>query len=296
MPIIKTNQLCKSYGRQIVLQNVDLVIEAGKLVGFLGPNGAGKTTTLRVLMGLLIADSGTAEVLGKDCWAHGKKLRHDVGYLPGDVHFYAGMSGLSTLKYFARIRKVNCDKEINRLADRLELPLRKSVRTYSTGMKQKLGIIQALMHKPDLLILDEPTSALDPLVRTQVFSELRSVIQQGRSVLFSSHSLDEVEELCDEVVILRDGKIVEHQKIEVLRGRALRKVEIVFANHAIGPNEFPSELQLIHRTGARMHCTWAGEVDSLLAWLHSYSLTDLLIERPDLSDLFITYYASTTDE
>ena len=228
MKIITTKNLCKSYGAYRVLYDVDLNVAAGRLVGFLGPNGAGKTTTIRILLGLLRSSSGEARIFGKCCRQYGRSTRADIGYLPGDVHFYPSMSGIATLNHFARVRKKDCSKEIRRLADRFDLPLKRTVRKYSTGMRQKLGLIQALMHKPELLILDEPTSALDPLVRTCVFDELRSVVQDGRTVLFSSHSLHEVDELCDEVIILRQGRIVEQQLIEVLRSRALRKVSITF--------------------------------------------------------------------
>lgn len=293
MQIINTTRLCKTYGPHRVLQDVDLSVQAGKLVGFLGPNGAGKTTTIRILLGLLESTSGTAEIFGRQCKSEGKRIREEVGYLPGDVHFYPSMTGGATLKYFARVRRRDCDREIKRLAERLELPLVRSVRKYSTGMRQKLGLIQSLMHRPDLLILDEPTSALDPLIRTQVFEELKDVIKSGRSVLFSSHSLNEVEELCDEVVILRDGKIVEHQSIEVLRGRALRRVTLVFKQGCPVPTDVPEHFQIIERADSRFVGTWSGPIESLLAWLRSLTIDDVIVERPDLSDLFLTYYSES---
>ncbi len=221
------------------------------------------------------------------------ELRRRVGYLPGDVHLYSNLSGRRSLNFLARARRKDCRKQIERLADVFELPLNQNVRSYSTGMKQKLGLIQAMMHEPELLILDEPTSALDPLVRQNVFSELRDVIDAGRSVLFSSHSLNEVEELCDEVIILRRGKVVEHQTIDVLRGRALRRVEISFTNKMVMPCEFPPELQIVEQNSMNLKCTWAGTTAALLNWLNPFALDDLIIERPDLNDLFITYYSDS---
>ena len=290
MSVIQVNQLCKSYGQHQVLHNIDLNVAAGKLVGFLGPNGSGKTTTIRILLGLLTADSGSTQIFGKDTRKHGKMVRQNVGYLPGDVHFYPQMTGRATLRFMARARKTNAEAEINRLAQSLDLDLDKVVRKYSTGMRQKLGLIQALMHKPDLLILDEPTSALDPLVRKSVFRELKDVVREGRTVLFSSHTLHEVEELCDEVVILREGRIVEFQKIEVLRQRALKRVEIKFANAASPPESMPAQLQVVNRNYGQVQCTWSGDIDILLEWLRTTEVNDLTIERPDLNDLFITYY------
>jgi ABC-2 type transport system ATP-binding protein len=291
MTAIKVEQLCKSYGHQQVLHNVDLSVGRGKLVGFLGPNGAGKTTTIRILLGLLASNSGIAEIFGQNCKTHGKRLRAEVGYLPGDVHFYPNLTGRATLKFFANARRKPAADEIVRLAKVFNLELDKTVRRYSTGMRQKLGLIQALMHKPKLLILDEPTSGLDPLIRKSVFEELRNVVREGRTVLFSSHSLDEVEELCDEVVILRDGRIVEHQKIETLRARALKRVEITFKGNRLSPASFPDRLQVLHQEDGKVHGTWTGEMEALLTWLRDYPVHDLIIEKPDLNDLFITYYA-----
>ena len=290
MSAIKVEQLCKSYGHQEVLHNIDLSVGSGKLVGFLGPNGAGKTTTIRILLGLLSSNSGIAEIFGQSCKQHGKRLRAEVGYLPGDVHFYPNLTGRSTLEFFANARRKDATDEITRLAKVFELELDKTVRRYSTGMRQKLGLIQALMHKPQLLILDEPTSGLDPLVRKSVFEELRNVVREGRTVLFSSHSLDEVEELCDEVVILRDGRIVEHQKIETLRERALKRVEITFKGN-IQPSSFPDQLQVLKQENGKVLGTWTGEIEVLLTWLRDYQIHDLIVEKPDLNDLFITYYA-----
>ncbi len=294
MNVVETRKLCKSYGDHRVLHDVDMQIQAGRLVGFLGPNGAGKTTTLRILLGLLAPGSGDAEIFGKSCRVYGATIRREIGYLPGDVHFYSNISGRATLKFYARVRHRNCEDEFERLASVFELELDKRVRNYSTGMRQKLGLIQALMHCPQLLILDEPTSSMDPLVRQKVFAELRNVIDDGRSVLFSSHSLDEVEQLCDEVIILRDGQIVEHQQIDVLQKRALRRIEIVFQNGQAVPTDVPDGLQIVSRDGQSLKCTWSGDIRRFLNWIESFRIDDLIIERPDLNDLFITYYSDTT--
>lgn len=292
MNIVEASKLCKSYGVHPVLHDVDLTIQKGKLVGFLGPNGAGKTTTLRILLGLLKQDSGNASLFGKSCQRHGKSIRSEVGYLPGDVHVYSNMTGKRLLEFLASARRRDCREEILRLSERFELPLDKTVRKFSTGMRQKLGLIQALMHRPDLLILDEPTSALDPLVRKIVFEELRKVIDDGRTVLFSSHSLNEVEQLCDEVIILRSGRVVEHQKIDVLKNRALRKVEMVFRSSV--PESLPPSFRVIRQNQQSVLGTWTGEIADLLKWLDPDSLEDLIVERPDLNDLFLAYYSETT--
>ena len=297
-PVVQISKLCKSYGSFQVLDEIDSAIEPGKLVGFLGPNGAGKTTTIRILLGLLKATSGDAKLFGKCSRQFGHELRANVGYLPGDVGLYAHLTAMRTLKFWAAARGLNCDAEIKRLAEVFELPLKKRVRKFSTGMKQKLGLIQALMHRPRLLVLDEPTSALDPLVRQNVFAELRNVVAEGRTVLFSSHSLSEVEELCDDVVILRGGKIVEHQSIEVLRKRALRRVELVFRSEDSIPETaaFPDLVKLNSRAKNTCRCTWTGGIQDLLKWIASLDIVDAIIERPDLNDLFITYYSDEVND
>ena len=148
MPIISAEKLCKRYGEHDVLRKIDLNIEPNRLVGFLGPNGAGKTTTIRILLGLLKASSGSAQIDGMDCYRHGKRIRKQVGYLPGDVHFYSNLTGRATLEFMQRVRRVDCSSEVARLSKVLDLELDRKVRKYSTGMRQKLGLIQALMHRP----------------------------------------------------------------------------------------------------------------------------------------------------
>jgi ABC-2 type transport system ATP-binding protein len=266
-------------------------VPAGKLIGFLGPNGAGKTTTIRILLGLLKASGGTAEIFGTSCWRRGRTIRKEIGYLPGDVRFYSNLTGESTLRFLAHARGADCRDEIQRLAAAFDLPLSRSVRKYSSGMKQKLGLIQAMMHRPQLLVLDEPTNSLDPLIRRILFAELRRVTTEGRSVLFSSHALAEVQELCDEVIILRDGRLVEHQSIDKLRRRAVRHVIAQYASGAAVPECFPADVQITQREGAKIEFRWVGTMDNLLSWLHGQQLEDAEIGQPDLEDLFLTYYA-----
>lgn len=287
---IECVDLNKRYGPQRVLHSVSFSIQPGKLVGFLGPNGAGKTTTIRILLGLLKPSSGTALVQGRSSRSEGHIIRRQIGYLPGDVHFYPGLTGRQTLKFLSGARGIDCEDQINRLAKSLDLDLTKRVRRYSTGMRQKLGLIQAMMHRPELLILDEPTSALDPLVRKVVFRELRKTVDEGRTIVFSSHSLAEVEELCDEVIILRAGRIVEQQTIEHLKHRALRRIRLTLADGTPFPTTFPAELNQMNRQGRSLTAAWTGSSTKLISWLDQLTLADVIIEKPDLNDLFLAYY------
>ena len=290
MNAIEAIDLRKCYGPREVLRDVRLTMPAGAIFGFLGPNGAGKTTTIRILLGLLRATAGKALLFGEDAWRHGARLRRDIGYLPGDVRFYDWFTGRATLDFFNAARGGRHREEIRRLQGVFDLELDRKVRRYSRGMKQKLGLIQALMHKPKLLILDEPTTALDPLVREALYDELRNVAKEGRSILFSSHTLTEVEELCDEVAIVRAGRIIEHEKIAVLKSRAVRHVEILSAPGATLP-AIPGGLRVLSRLDGKLSGAWTGPVQPLLNWLSQSAVHDVSIAPPDLEDLFMAYYA-----
>lgn len=290
MNAVATVGLTKCYGAQAALRDLSFHVPAGRLFGFLGPNGAGKTTMLRLLLGLLRPTRGRAEVLGRDAWRAGPALRAEVGYLPGDVRFYGWLTGRATLAFLDAARGHRAGDELPRLVARFDLDLDRRVRDYSRGMKQKLGLIAALMHRPRLLILDEPTTALDPLMRAALYDELRAVVASGRTVLFSSHTLAEVEELCDEVAILRAGRLVEQERIDVLRARALRHVELRLRDGAVVPSP-PAGFELVDRTGGQWRGTWTGPPAPLLAWLAQCPVDDVTIAPPDLDDLFLAYYS-----
>jgi ABC-2 type transport system ATP-binding protein len=296
MDALCTHNLCKSYGPHEVLHKANLRVPTGCLFGFLGPNGAGKTTTIRILLGLLRASAGRAEVLGRDAWTEGPRLRAKVGYLPGEVRLYDHLTGRATLAFMDAARGGGATQEIKRLVDRFDLDLGKRVRDYSRGMKQKLGLIQAMVHRPELLILDEPTIALDPLVRQTLFEELRSVARDGRTVFFSSHTLSEVEELCHEVAILRDGWVIEQNRIDVLRAHALRRVEILLEPGTSPTRPPPTGLQISQQADTRIAGTWQGPVAPLVSWLAAQPLRDVTIAPPHLEDLFLTYYAEARPE
>lgn len=291
MDAVATHSLTKRYGAHAALRGLNFRVSAGRLFGFLGPNGAGKTTAIRLLLGLLRATAGRAEVLGRDAWRDGPRLRAEVGYLPGDVRFYDWMTGRATLAFLDTARGSRAGSELRRLVERLDLDLDKRVRDYSGGMKQKLGLIAALMHRPQLLILDEPTTSLDPLMREVLYEELRNTVAEGRTVLFSSHTLAEVEALCDEVAILRDGQLIEQQRMDVLRTRAVRHVEVRFRDGAQPRPTPPQGLEIREQAGDRLLATWAGSPDGLLAWLSRCAVEDVTIAPPDLDDLFLAYYA-----
>ena len=295
MNAVSTEKLSKRYGRHEALRGIDLIVPEGSLFGFLGPNGAGKSTAIRIMMGLLRSTSGAARVLGRDAWRDGPRLRRDIGYLPGDVRFYESYTGGRVLSFLNSARGGRDGDELRRLADKFELDLSRRVRAYSRGMKQKLGLIAALMHRPRLLILDEPTTGLDPLMRQALFDELRAASAEERTVLFSSHTLAEVETLCSDVAVVRNGLLIEQDRVDVLRQRALRHVEVVFRDgHPDVPP--PEGFRVERRTDDRLEGAWIGAVDPLLRWLASASVRDVSISRPRLEDLFLAYYSDVAEE
>jgi ABC-2 type transport system ATP-binding protein len=298
MDVVVTRDLRKSYGAREVLHGIDLRVPAGSLYGFLGPNGAGKTTTIRILLGLLRASGGSATLLEGDAWRDGARLRADIGYVSGDVRLYDNATGRSTIRFFDSARGGGSTGEINRLAQAFDLArdLDRKVRSYSKGMKQKLALILALMHRPRLLIMDEPTSVVDPLVREVIYSELRNAAGEGRTVLFSSHTLSEVEQLCDRVAIVRDGYLVEQDRVETLRRRAVRRVEILFAGDSAPTEGVPQSFRVDHRDGPRQTGSWVGDVQPLLRWLAPLEVKELIITPPSLEDLFLAYYNKSTPQ
>lgn len=288
-PAVETTGLTKRYGTRVVLHDVSLTVQRGALFGFLGPNGAGKTTTIRILLGLLRATSGAARIFGLEAWRQGAQARRVVGYLPGDIRFYDGLTGRQTLRFLDGVRGGGGQTEAARLAGAFDLDLSKRVRSLSRGTKQKLGLVAALMHAPRLLVLDEPTNALDPLVRAMLYDELRRYTQGGGTVLFSSHTLSEVEALCDEVAVLRSGRLIEHERIDVLRQRAVRHVEVRLPPRPVPAP--PPELHVRQRTEAGLIGSWSGPIEPLIAWLHAAGAVDAVIAPPDLEDLFMAYYS-----
>ncbi len=295
MDAIEITGLTKRFGRVTALSGVDLSVPTGTIYGFLGPNGAGKTTTLRILVGLLKPTSGSATVLGKDVRKQLQAIKRDIGYLPGDAHFHEWMHGRAFLAFCNDARGSHAGNEIERLRERFKLELDRRIREYSRGMKQKLGLIQAMMHRPPLLILDEPSSGLDPLIQQTLHEELRDAAARGQTVLFSSHTLSEVETLCDHVAIIRDGRIIEDSTIASLRERALRRVAFRLKEDAPRDIHAPADFLLKEERHRSYAGSWRGSTDALLRWLAPLSPADVVIEPPALEDLFAAYYVSEDD-
>lgn len=293
MSIITTNGLSRRYGRRIGIDEVDIDVGEGEIFGFLGPNGAGKTTTIRLLLGFLRPNGGRAKIFGLDCWRQSAQVKRDVGYLPGDLRLYPWFTARTALKIIGQVRGVDLSEAGDELAQRFQLEMDLRVRKMSRGMRQKLGLILALVHKPRLLILDEPTSGLDPLMREELANQLRELAAAGHTVFFSSHTLSEVEHLCDRIAIVRQGRIIADERLETLRGQARRTVELVFKDQdAVARVQLPEFLQLTRRDRCRLRCELNGPTGPLVHWADGQPLVDVTISPPDLESLFHKMYQS----
>jgi len=287
--------LTKTYGLRRGLDSLDLAIRAGTLYGFLGPNGAGKTTAVRLFLGLMRPSAGKATVLGYDAWRDGDRMRAEVGYIPGDFRFYPYLSLRSALRMFGQIRRTDILERGLALAERFRLEPDVPTRRMSRGMRQKLGLILALAHDPRLLILDEPTTALDPPMQQTLYAVVRERVADGTTVFFSSHTLSEVEALCERVGILREGRLVANEALDALRERAKRVVRIEWRTPADAVSaDVPEFLELDARNERTWTCDLVGGSHELLAWGAGRPIADISIGRPDLDTLFRAFYQDVT--
>ncbi|MCI0486318.1 MAG: ABC transporter ATP-binding protein, partial [Blastocatellia bacterium] len=269
-------------------------VRKGEIFGFLGLNGAGKTTTIRILLDLLRPTAGKAFVLGHDCQAEGLRVRASVGYLPGEINFYGDMTGRETLDFLFGIgRRDARERYREELQERLALSsadLNRKLRQYSTGMKRKLGLIQAFESDPALLILDEPTEGLDPLMQEGFYELLSDVKQRGRTVFMSSHVLSEVERVCDRIGILRKGELVLLSPVEEVRKLAARRVRVFFSRDMDGKPQLPPEHEVLEVQPRLWSIRAQGPLGSLVEALAGLPVEDLMVEEPRLEDVIMKYY------
>lgn len=285
--------LTKFYGRQRGIEGLDLQVEQGEIFGFLGPNGAGKTTTIRMLMGLLRPSAGTASILGLDTWRDSVKVKFLVGNIPGDVSLYDNMHVHDLIDYIDRYRP-GPDVLRPEMVERLDLDVNKKVGSLSRGNRQKVAIVLAMMHDPDILILDEPTLGLDPLMQQEFYTILGEFKERGKTVFLSSHILSEVERSCDRVGIVRLGRLVDVRAIEDLRQNRLRHMDVVFAE-PVDASEFKALPQVLEVQPLDNHLriTIKGDVDSLIKLIARYRIEDLTFTQPGLEDFFLSFYGQS---
>jgi len=288
MYAIETNNLCKSYGKARGIIDVNLKIECKEVFGFIGPNGAGKSTTIRTILNFIFPTSGSAKIMGFDCIEESKKIRELIGYLPSEVNYYDDMKIRELLKYSGDFYNKDCSKRIKELSDIFEVDSSKKINQLSLGNKKKVGIIQALLHEPKLIILDEPTSGLDPLMQKTFFEVLKEENKKGATIFFSSHILSEVQEMCNKVAIIKEGKILKTEEISKLRDAQFKKVMVNF-NDEISSIDIPGAINAV-KLGTSVKFLYNGDINDLIDNLHKNKIKNLTIEEPSLEEIFMHYY------
>jgi ABC-2 type transport system ATP-binding protein len=290
--VIQTEKLSKAYGEHRGIIDLDLQVNEGEAFGFLGPNGAGKTTTIRTLLDHIRPTSGRATVFGIDTTADPVAIHRRLGYLPGEFALYDKLTGGQTLEYFANLRG-GIDKAYQKdLITRLDVDPSRRFREYSKGNKQKIGLIIALQHRPDLLLLDEPTSGLDPLIQQEFYSVIREAKAEGRTVFLSSHILSEVEKTCDRVAIIRDGRLARVDRTEALRDLAHHTVELVFTG-PVPASEFEA-IDGVSDVKAEDHVLRmrvSGNIAPVVRAAAKYELADFVSREPSLEETFLAEYS-----
>ena len=291
--IIEVHGLTKSYSGKRGIIDVSFAVEEGEVYGFLGPNGAGKTTTIRTLMALLRADAGTAQIAGKDCWQDSVEIKRLIGYLPGELSLDPGLTGAQILDYFGHLRGGVDQAYVKSLIKRLDFDPHRKFRHLSSGNKRKVGLIQAFMHKPKLLILDEPTNGLDPLNQQEFARMVGEVRAEGRTVFLSSHILTEVEQICSHVAIIREGRLVREGGLAELKDIKHHEVTITFVEPvpeaAFKPLAGVQSVESVNE-GRTLRLTVQGSVDALIKAAAQYSIVSLNTREPSLDDIFMHYY------
>ncbi len=298
MSIIETRNITKSYGTARGVQNLNLSVEEGEVFGFLGPNGAGKTTTIRLLLDLISPNQGQIFLFGQQVTRQSVELHSEIGYLPGELRLYEKMTGRQLLNHMGRYQQGKAPVRQQELLDALDLSskvLRRPIRSYSQGMKRKIGIVQAMQHDPRLLILDEPSEGLDPLMQQNFYEQIRAYRDRGGTVFMSSHILPEVEEVCDRVGLIRDGKMVAVETVEDLHQQRVRRLKLTTAQ----PLDKPSLLTLLgpgvtlrsqEGTEVLLFVTGTVSLKALLGKLAQIDIVDMTFEHAKLEDFFLQHY------
>ncbi|GAB3126011.1 ABC transporter ATP-binding protein [Glaciibacter psychrotolerans] len=290
-PAILTHSLTKKYGAVTAVHEMDLEVKTGEVFGFLGPNGAGKSTTIRTLLDQIRPTVGSATILGLDSHTDSLAIRRRVGYVPGDLALYPNLTGRETIRYFARLRGGVEQAVVDELAQRLQADLTKKVKDYSTGNRQKIGLIQAFMHRPELLILDEPNAGLDPLMQQEFLTLLAEARERGSTVFLSSHTLSEVERIADRVGIIRDGRLIVVERIDDLKRKAVRRLDFEFAQ-PLAADTFAGVTGVREVTvdGTHVHISYEGPVTDVLRAATTYEVLNLTSREEDLEEIFLAYY------
>ena len=285
------NTFTKSYGSLIAVDQLSLEINSGEVFGFLGPNGAGKSTTIRTIMNFIAPSAGEIKIFGLDSVRDRVKLKEHVGYLAGDIALYGNMTGHQILNYLANLRKDSDWAYVKDLIRRLDAPMDRSISTLSKGNKQKIGLLQAFMHKPDLLILDEPTSGLDPLMKQVFYDMVLEMKDAGKAAFISSHDLTEVQKICDRAGFIRDGKLIAIENLHDKNAMSYKKYQVRFEKTpAIEELTVSSNIKIVANDNNIITFAVTGNIDSFIKTIAQYEVLDLDEQETSLEDVFMQYY------
>jgi len=294
---IRIDKLTKTYGKDRGVVDLDLVVETGEVFGYLGPNGAGKTTTIRTLLDLIRPTSGQCQIFGLDCQEDSIEVHKRVGYVPGELALYPKLTGEQTIRYFAALRGEVDMEWVMGLAERLDFDLKRPAKSYSSGNKRKLGLILALMNKPELLLLDEASGGLDPLVQQKFYNILVEMREAGSTIFFSSHNLPEVERVCDRVAIIREGRLVAVEGVSDLKAKALRRIEIQF-DQPVSAASFEGlpGVQDVVIQDSRLVFTVQGSIDAIFKAAANHTVNNVVSYEPSLEEVFLTFYEGEAND
>lgn len=292
MSCIKVKNLTKEYGHNKGVFDLNFIVEEGEIVGFLGPNGAGKTTTIRNLMGFIKPDKGNVRIFNKPCFTSAAEIQKNLGYLPGEIAFMDEMNGLEFIHFIADLKGIRDFSRAEELMEFFELDAKGKIKKMSKGMKQKIGIVCAFMQNPSLLILDEPTSGLDPLMQARFVELMQQEKKKGTTILMSSHMFEEIENTCDRVLIIKEGRLIASEEMETLQKSKRKIYQITFQNIK-NANEFTINNPQAIQKENQVRIEIAGNPDTLIKQLAQYSIRDLDMQRQTLEELFLHYYGGT---
>lgn len=290
MTVCEIQSLTRDYGNGRGVFDLSFSINQGEVFGFLGPNGAGKTTTIRHLMGFLKPEKGFCTIGGKDCWKDRADIQKTLGYIPGEMVFFDDMTGTEFLDFMAKYRKIKSNGRTKELLDRFELDPRSKLKKMSKGMKQKVGIVTAFMHDPEVLILDEPTSGLDPLMQNRFVELVLEVKAKGKTILMSSHMFEEVERTCDRVAIIKNGKLVALDNVETLKAAQAKKYVVTLENEDAAVSFAKEGLRITDVTQNRVTVIVQNNIKELISVMNRYPVININTPNQSLEEIFMQYY------
>lgn len=290
MSVIEINELSKDYGGQRGIFDINLSVDKGEVFGFLGPNGSGKSTTIRHLMGFIHADKGSCQIGGLDCMTDRAKIQTKLGYLPGEIAFMDDMTGLEFIKFMAKMRGMTDLSKAHEIMELFELNPNGKIKKMSKGMKQKVGIVCAFMHDPDILILDEPSSGLDPLMQNRFIELLLSEKEKGKTIFMSSHIFEEIERTCDRCAMIKDGRLIAIEDMQTLKVSKQKTYVITFANEQLTARFLTENFESQRVSETQINVSIKTDLNHLLQVISGYIVCDLDVKTPTLEELFLHFY------